>query len=64
MRVDGAADILDGDVIENVDMAGARIDRDVAGMRAVAVGADRGREGAFDLEAGKFREGSRASFRR
>ena len=46
-RIDDAADILDGDVVEHFDMTGLRIDRDVSGMRAVAVGALAAREGAF-----------------
>src|SRR4029077_16898738 len=57
IRIDRAADILDRDVIENFDVPGAWINRDMAGMGAVAVGADRGRETALRFEAGKFRKG-------
>src|SRR4029078_96773 len=56
MRIDRDADILDRDIIENVDMAGARIDRDMAGMGAVAVGPRRGGEGAFHFKPGEIRK--------
>ena len=55
VRVDRDADVLDRDIVENIDVAGARIDRDMAGVRAVAVGPRRGREGAFHLETGEIR---------
>ena len=60
MRIDRDADVLDRDIVENIDVAGARIDRDMAGVRAVAVGADRGGEGALRFEAGEIGEASRA----
>ena len=64
VRIDSAADILDGDVVENLDLTRARIDRDVAGVSAIAIGADRGREGAVRLEAGELGEAARTSARR
>jgi hypothetical protein len=38
-RVDDAADVLDRHVVDELDMAGLGVDRDMRGMGAVAVGA-------------------------
>ena len=38
-RIDDAADILDGHVVDQRDMAGAGIDRDMGGVGAVGIGA-------------------------
>ena len=39
VRVQDAADILDGDVVEDFDLPGLRIHRDMRGVCAIAVGA-------------------------
>ena len=49
--IEDAADIFDGDVIKHLDLAGLRIDRNVRGVRAVAVSAFRIAEGARGLQA-------------
>jgi hypothetical protein len=56
LRIDGAADVLDRDVIEDLDAPGARVDREVAGMGAVAVGAQRGGEAPFRPDVGELRQ--------
>src|SRR6185437_2338563 len=37
-RINGAANILNRDIIENRDMTGARVDRNMGGMCAITVG--------------------------
>ena len=47
-RIDRHADILDRDIVEDLDGAGPRVDRDIGGMRAVA-------EGQISVEVGSVR---------
>ena len=60
--IDDAADILDRHVVDDLHLAGARIDRHVRRMRPVAVGAVRARIGAVGRDAfrGEFGEGNRS----
>ena len=65
LGIDDAPDILHGDVIDHLDVPGARVDRDVCGVRTVAVGALAAREAALGEEAerrkrGELRPGDRS----
>src|SRR6185295_10574929 len=55
-RIDGAADILDCNIVDDLHAAGGGVDGDVTGMRAVTVGAGGGREAAFGREPGERRK--------
>ena len=58
-RIDGASDILDSDVVEDLNPACTRIDCKVAGMRTIAVSPDRRCESALHFEAGEVGKGPR-----
>ncbi len=62
-RIDDAADILDGYVVEQRDMAGLGIDRHVRRVRTVAVGALVARVGRLGRDACEARERQRLAAR-
>ena len=56
LRIHGAPDILDRNIVDDLDRHGAGVDGHVAGMGAIAVGADCGGEAAFRLDTRKVRK--------
>src|SRR5437763_9470842 len=61
---DDAPDVLDADVVEHLDRAGAWVDRDVRTMGAVAVRALAVREAAFGADAGELAQWHGVAVRR
>src|SRR5262249_30576869 len=59
-RVDDAAHVLDRDIVDELDMAGLGVDRDVGGVGAVAVGALVALVGGFRRQSGEITERKRA----
>ena len=53
-RIDDAADVLDRNIVEQLDLSGLGIDRDMGGMRAVGIGSFVAGVRAFGGYAGKF----------
>ena len=58
-RIDDAADILDRGIVEDGDVAGGGIDRDMRRVRAIGIGAAAVAKGRLGGDAGESGEGQR-----
>ena len=53
-RIDDAADVLDRDIIDQLDLSGLGIDRHIGGVRAIRIGPLVARESAVGAKPGEF----------